>query len=30
MLLSDVGALAINPSVYTDMPFDPAKDFSPF
>jgi len=29
MLLSDVGALSINPSVYTDMPFDPAKDFAP-
>ena len=29
MLLSDVGALSINPSVYPDMPFDPAKDFSP-
>src|SRR5207245_1168722 len=29
LLLSDVGALAINPSVYVDMPFDPAKDFSP-
>ena len=29
MLLSDIGALAINPSVYPDMPFDPAKDFSP-
>ena len=29
MLLSDVGALAINPSVYTNMPFDPARDFSP-
>src|SRR3989441_8526447 len=29
MLLSDVGALSINPSVYTDMPFDPARDFSP-
>jgi tripartite-type tricarboxylate transporter receptor subunit TctC len=29
MLLSDVGALAINPSVYPSMPFDPAKDFSP-
>src|SRR5215475_399115 len=29
MLLSDVGALAINPSVYPDMPFDPARDFSP-
>ena len=29
MLLSDVGALAINPSVYPDMPYDPVKDFSP-
>jgi tripartite-type tricarboxylate transporter receptor subunit TctC len=29
MLLSDVGALSINPSVYANMPFDPAKDFSP-
>jgi tripartite-type tricarboxylate transporter receptor subunit TctC len=29
MLLTDVGALAINPSVYPGMPFDPAKDFSP-
>jgi tripartite-type tricarboxylate transporter receptor subunit TctC len=28
MLLSDVGALSINPSVYTNMPFDPVKDFS--
>src|SRR5215831_12789149 len=28
MLLSDVGALAINPSVYPEMPFDPAKDFA--
>src|SRR5204863_2916831 len=28
LLLSDVGALAINPSVYVDMPFDPAKDFA--
>src|SRR2546427_11408595 len=28
LLLSDVGALAINPSVYLDMPFDPAKDFA--
>lgn len=28
-LLSDVGALSINPSVYPDMTFDPAKDFSP-
>jgi tripartite-type tricarboxylate transporter receptor subunit TctC len=29
MLLSDVGALAISPSVYPNMPFDPVKDFSP-
>jgi len=29
MLLSDVGALAINPSVYPNMPFDPVRDFSP-
>src|SRR5258708_20290282 len=29
LLLSDVGALSINPSVYTDMPFAPPKDFSP-
>jgi len=28
-LLSDVGALAINPSVYASMPFDPGEDFSP-
>ncbi len=29
MLLSDVGALAISPSVYASMPYDPVKDFSP-
>ena len=29
MLLSDVGALAINPSVYPNMPFDPVRDFAP-
>jgi len=29
MLLSDVGALAINPSVYPEMTFDPSRDFSP-
>ena len=29
LLLSDVGALSINPSVYPGMPFDPARDFSP-
>jgi tripartite-type tricarboxylate transporter receptor subunit TctC len=28
MLLSDVGALAINPSVYPEMTFDPARDFA--
>jgi tripartite-type tricarboxylate transporter receptor subunit TctC len=29
VLLSDVGALSINPSVYPNMPFDPVKDFAP-
>ena len=29
MLLSDVGAIAINPSVYPNMAFDPVKDFAP-
>jgi len=29
MLLSDVGAIAINPSVYPGMPFDPVRDFAP-
>jgi tripartite-type tricarboxylate transporter receptor subunit TctC len=29
LLLSDVGALAINPSVYPNMPYDVVKDFSP-
>jgi tripartite-type tricarboxylate transporter receptor subunit TctC len=28
LLLMDIGALAINPSVYANMPFDPVKDFS--
>ena len=28
-LLSDVGALAISPSVYPSLPFDPIKDFAP-
>jgi tripartite-type tricarboxylate transporter receptor subunit TctC len=28
LLLMDLGALAINPSVYASMPFDPVKDFS--
>ena len=29
MLLADIGALAISPSVYPKLPFDPAKDFAP-
>ena len=29
LLLLDVGALSINPSVYPNMPFDPVKDFAP-
>jgi tripartite-type tricarboxylate transporter receptor subunit TctC len=29
LLLADIGALAISPSVYPQLPFDPAKDFSP-
>lgn len=29
LLLADVGALAISPSVFPDLPFDPAKDFAP-
>jgi tripartite-type tricarboxylate transporter receptor subunit TctC len=29
MLLSDIGALAISPSVYPNMPFEPVKDFAP-
>ena len=28
-LLADIGALAISPSVYPKLPFDPAKDFAP-
>jgi tripartite-type tricarboxylate transporter receptor subunit TctC len=28
LLLMDIGAIAINPSVYPNMPFDPVKDFS--
>ena len=28
-LLADIGAIAISPSVYTTLPFDPVKDFSP-
>jgi len=29
LLLVDVGALAISPSVFPDLPFDPARDFAP-
>ena len=29
LLLSDVGALAINPSVYPNIPYDVVKDFVP-
>ena len=29
LLLADVGALAISPSVFPGLPFDPAKDFAP-
>ena len=29
LLLADMGALAISPSVYPTLPFDPARDFAP-
>jgi tripartite-type tricarboxylate transporter receptor subunit TctC len=29
LLLADIGALAISPSVYPTLPFDPTKDFAP-
>jgi len=29
VMLGDIGALSIAPSVYPSLPFDPAKDFSP-
>ena len=29
LLLTDVGALAISPSVFADLPFDPVRDFAP-
>jgi tripartite-type tricarboxylate transporter receptor subunit TctC len=29
LMLGDIGALAISPSVYPSLPFDPAKDFAP-
>ena len=28
-LLADIGAIAISPSVYPTLPFDPVKDFAP-
>ncbi len=28
-LLADIGSLAISPSVFKDLPFDPVKDFAP-
>jgi len=29
LLLADIGSLAISPSVYPTLPFDPTKDFAP-
>src|SRR3954452_12175496 len=29
LLLTDLGGLVISPSVYPQLPFNPAKDFSP-
>jgi len=29
LLLADIGSLAISPSVYPTLPFDPVKDFAP-
>jgi tripartite-type tricarboxylate transporter receptor subunit TctC len=29
VLLADIGSLAISPSVFTTLPFDPVKDFAP-
>ena len=29
LLLADIGSLAISPSVFTNLPFDPVKDFTP-
>lgn len=29
LLLADIGSLAISPSVFPTLPFDPAKDFAP-
>lgn len=29
LLLADIGSLAISPSIFKDLPFDPVKDFAP-
>jgi tripartite-type tricarboxylate transporter receptor subunit TctC len=29
LLLADIGSLAISPSVFKDLPFDPVRDFAP-
>ena len=29
LMLADIGSLAISPSVFTNLPFDPVKDFAP-
>ncbi|MFO1313076.1 MAG: tripartite tricarboxylate transporter substrate binding protein [Burkholderiales bacterium] len=29
LLLADIGSLAIGPSIFKDLPFDPVKDFAP-
>jgi tripartite-type tricarboxylate transporter receptor subunit TctC len=29
VMLADIGSLAISPSVFRDLPFDPVKDFAP-
>lgn len=29
VLLADIGSLAISPSIFTNLPFDPVKDFAP-
>jgi len=29
LLLADIGSLAISPSVFAELPFDPVKDFTP-
>src|SRR6186997_1686100 len=29
LMLADIGSLAISPSVFSNLPFDPVKDFAP-